>query len=691
MSLNPKSFPGANTPWKSVGGGVYAGFGKGDQLASEAVAKAQEVSALFDQMRVQAEAMATEAESQIERAANFSDRVSRVTYRSPQRTPATLFDIDDRLEGVPGVSDLNDGSLDPFIATLDEGEFSTGSTDAPTIGSLPNIPAPSVGGGQVGAPQAPNTGEINIRPAPDIAVSVRGVPEVPPVGPAPDLSVLDGDLGPDVLPPNLPLLDIAELDDAIDRLQNLTGRTVTIPRYDQRFPQVFQVTGSLLAGDLVIDGDAIILSAEGRNARASADHDRLMSNLWADRGLSAYSDTVVGLYNEATRAANEAQNLAEHAAAKGKWLDDALRQAYKLGVAAHGMMIGIEIALYDAKFRATLLSAQSAVQMGKAATAAYNAAAARFNAMLEHASVGYVRVEADAKRYRSRADMVEARGRLNGAIADAFGAQERAKANAGRMFAAGIGVNEARVQAQNAKMKALAAQADAMKVAVDNFRVRVLQWEAGAERTAAMYKQVSANARMTAAKNQMEASKMRLNTVRNEVVGVQARAIATQVQAQAARIRASITRESLRHASVEARNQVEAMKVQGVSATYDGEVGQWIAEMDAKIGKLEGQVADDQAAARFLTTTMEAKNKAAQLSQQALHQLAEAYHTATSAAAKAGATVNSGKLGGFRVSASLDASGSLGNSDNYNLSISDSYEQSVTESQSYAVKHDDEP
>lgn len=675
------SFPGASTPWASEPAKVVTGLAPLGEIESQATLEASSLAGRVLDLRAQADEYATKAYQYIDRAAAFNERVGKVTYVVPAYAAPDLREMHGFFGSSPGVSTLPSMSMAAYSSALDQGTFdASAAPDEPVIGALPSIDAPQASTVSIAPPTMPVLSDVVIRDAPELNITVGAVPAVPGVGAAPDIRFDGHDLGPGALPAQIPTIDGDDIDVALDRLRSLTGRGVTIPGYAQRFPEVFSVTGSLLAGDLVVDADGIIAQANERNQRASADHDRIMAGLWADRGLGARSDAVVSLYNQTMQSRNSLNEAADNVAAKGRLLDDALREAYRLGVAAHGMMIDIELSLYDAEFDALMLVATSSLERTKAVVAAYNAAAARFNAQIDRMGVEYALVEARAGRHRSRVEIAGARSRLNSAIADAFSAQERGKQTDARLFGAKVGVNEARDRAFASRMRAIASRASAMKAEAERYKADVLMWESGVERTRALYKQASAKARAVVAQNQAEATKGRLSQVRNELVSVEARRLATMTAAHATQIRAQITERTNAYANIEAVNQAETAKAQAQATRYEGQVLQWSAGVETRSALLEGKAVEMDQATRFFAATMESHHRAATLTQQADQQLSEAYRVATEAAARAGAAVEAGRLSGFRATASIRAGADFSAQTGFRLSGQQGYYTNIDES-----------
>ena len=678
---NAFSFPGARTQWASEPAATVTGLAPLAEIEAQAVAEASGLAGKVGQLRAQADAYAAQAYAYIDRAAGFNERIGKVTYVVPDYNGPDLREMGGFFGAAPSISAMPSMSMAAYTSALDGGTFSSSATPSePTIGALPEVVPPSASTISMAPPLPPPPIDVIIKPAPALSIDVDPIPSVPGIGPAPDILFDGHDLGPGILPAHIPTIDDEDIETAIDRLRSLTGRAVTIPGYAQRFPEVFSVTGSLLSGETVFDSDEIIAQADERNQRASADHDRIMTNLWADRGLPARSDAVVSPYNQVMQSRNSFNEAADNAAAKGRLLDDALREAFRLGVAAHGMMIDMELALYDAEFEALMLVSSSALVRAKAVVAAYNAVAAQFNAEIDRVGVGYSLVEARAGRHRARADIAGTRSRLNTAIADAFSAQERGKQADAKLFSAKVGVNEARDRGFASRMRAIASQASAMKADAERYKADVLMWEAGAERTQLIYKQASARARAVVAQNQAEATKARLSQVRNELVSAEARKLATMTTARAAEIRAQIAERVNAHVSTEAINQTEAIKTRALATHYEGRVLQWSAGVEAKSALLDGKAVEMDQATRFFAATMESHHRAATLTQQADQQLSEAYRVATEAAARAGAAVESGRLSGFRATASLRASADYGAKTGFRLSGQQGYYTGIEES-----------
>lgn len=679
------SFPGASTPWKSIGGTTQLTFGPISQIEAQAAARASQISGLINSLRGQAEGYAAGATTNVTEAMVFSEHVQGVTFVPPSFERAQLQDAETSIGPPPSLSTISSGSLSPLNARMNSATFSQGSAGAPPVGALPGFESVSANGTAIGAPAAPQIQSINIRPAPKLNIQIQDIPAVPAPSAPPPVSVGAVDFG------DLAEIGVAEIDDteiiaALSRLRSLNGRGASIPRPSRKFDEIFDVVGSLLSGDVVIDSGAIIEAANSRIQLAGDAHDLSMSRIWADRGLVAHSDMAIGAYNAAMRTASQRDASANNLAAQGRWLDDSIKAAYEVGVSAHSMLIDMEIALDELEFEALLTEAEARLEATRAVLAAYNGAVSVYKAKLAQLSAGYALSEAAASRYRSQAEVVREKSRMNAAIADAFAAEERGKQVGAQLFEARVGGNEARVKAFESEMRGLAAKAKAMQADIERYKGDVLAWEANVESARAQYKQSSNQARIAFAKNQAEAARVKASSVRNESVAVQARAAAANTSARAAQLRAEIQQRASRYAGVEAKNAIESALPSGQAARYEASVSQWAASLESKAGMLEGGAAEMSAAARFFAATAESEQRAAQLTQEWRQQLAEAYRTATEAAARAGAAIESGRLSGYRASAAMTASGNLSAGWTHTLSASDSFSSSVRETDSKTTK-----
>lgn len=681
------SFPGATTPWQSVSGTTGLTFGPINQIESKASSQASNIASIIGDLRGQAEDYASGAIANINAAMRFSETVAGVTFVPPTFASASLRDAADSLGAPPSLSTVPSGGAASFGATMASASFSpAGGAAAPAVGDLPDFGNVTSTGTSLGAPTAPAFPSVSIRAAPQVNIRVANVPKPSPPSAPSGMGIQAGGFGGALTELQVAEIDGSEIGEALSRLRSIAGRRLTLPRPNRKFEEIFEVVGSLLSGDLVIDADALVDSANARVRAAGDAHDQSLLRLWSDRGMTAPSDGAVGAYNTAMRVASERDAAANNVAAQGRWLDDSIKAAYEVGVAAHSMMIDMEMSLYDLEFDALLKEAEARLEMTRAAVSAYNGAVALYKAKLATLGANYAMAEASASRYRGQADVVRENGRLNAAIADAFAAGEKAKQIDAQLFEAQGGANEARVKAFESEMRGLAAKAKAMQVDVERYKGSVVAWEASVESARAQYRQASNQARLVAAKNQAEAARVKASSVHNEAVAVQARAIAANTSAQAAKIRADIQQRASRYAGVEATNAIESAIPAGQAAHYEAAVSRWAATQENKAGLLEGRAAEMAAAAKFFVATSESEHRAAQLTQEWKQQLAEAHRTVSEAAARAGAAVESGRLSGYRASSAVTASGNLSAGWTHTLSASDSYSSSVRETDSKTTK-----
>lgn len=670
------NFAGASTPWRTVNGQTTTSFGPGNSIESKAVGTARDIAGKIGALRAQAEGYAAGAYSSIDACMRFSASVPKVTFVTPTYSSAALQSGD--VGGEPGVdAPASPGGVASFNPPSNTASFSSGSAGAPPVGTLPRIGDVS-SDISFGAPAAPSAAGLTIAPAPSLTISIGNVPDVAAPSAPGSIELGSVDLG-EVAGFSVPGLADGEITQALDRLRSMSAGAVRIPRPDLVFPQVFEVAGSLLSGDLVVDSDAVLRQSDERVRRASDRHDTAFAQIWSDRGFSV---GAVAPYNAVMRARAEADALSNNTAAAGRWLDDALLAAYTVGVAAHGMMLDLEMSLDDLEFEALLAEAEARLEQGRAVVAAYNGAAAVFRARVAASEAAYVVAETEAARYRTQVDLVQEQQKLNGAIADNFKAGEQAKQAEVQLFAAKVSGNEARVSAFEAQMRAEAAKVKTLQLDAEKYKAQVLAWEAQVEQVRSQYMQSRNKARMTAAQNQAIEAGVRASGALNEAIGVQARQAAAETAASAAKLRAEIQRRSSEHAAADAKNTFEAVVPKIAVAKYEAEVMSWAAQLDQKTGMLDGVAAEMSASARFFVSASESESRAAQISQNAQQQLAEAYKTAAEAAGRAGAAVESGRLSGYRATASLNARASLGADENYALSASDNFTESVRETDS---------
>jgi hypothetical protein len=670
------SFDGASTQWKSIAGRTSISNNAVQNIEALAASEASGISSTIAQLRTQAEGYASAVTGNITECMNFSANVARITFVPPTFVPAHLQDAENHAGTPPTVSAAPQSDMGVFSGALSLSGHSAGSANPPAVGSVPSVGEAS--GSSIAAPVGAAVG-VTIAPAPSFSISVAATPDAPALGAVPAVSVAAVDF-PALAELVPPLLDDTDIAEALARLRSAGAGAISIPRPDLAFPQVFEVAGSLLAGSLVIDADMLIDDAAQRVGVASDAHDKLVAGVWSRRGLAAPSDTVVEFYNGAMRdeALQAAGNNA--VATRARWSDDAVRAAYEVGVAAHGMMIQLEVALDEIEFSALLTQAEAALERARAGVLAYNGAAAMFRAKLTAMTGEYAQAEAAARRYRSQADLVQEQGKANRVVGDAFRATERAKQVRAQQFEAAVGVDETRVKAFESEMRGLAAKAKTLQLTAENYKMQVLSWEAGVAQVRAQYKQASNKGRAAAAKNQAAAAKVKLTVAQNEAVAAEARRAAAQTAAKAAELRAQATERSSRHMVAEAKNAAAAAAPAAAAAKYEGDLAAWAARMEARAGVMAGHAAEQSAAARFYVAAAESDQRATVLEQGYKQQLAEAYRTAADAAAKAGAAVESGRLSGYRASATLAASGGLNANERFSLSNTESFSNSVTES-----------
>lgn len=593
--------------------------------------------------------------SAVDSALSFSATAQQVTYAPPAFLAPALQTTNPG--SAPSVSAAPSSvEVEAFTPRSISATLTTGSATAPTLGevTVPDAPAtaplPAV-------PAAPDLGTLTVATAPTITVAVQDAPDIPALPELPALSagaLLTQTLGDLVLPP----LDTSDIEAALARLRN-TPRSASIPRYSHVIPTLFDAAGGLVEGDLVIEVEGIFQQTVARDHAARLTHDRLLTNLWASRGLDA-GEGPTAQYNTLMASRFAAQRARSDGSARVRWTHDMMRAAYDVGTAAHTMAMDIELGLYDLEFAALVATAEAQLELVKALIAQFNADVA----LVEGSAVRYAgeleEARAAAARYVAEAGLVEAVGDLNRATADAFSAGERAKATEADVYRARLAANDAAIKGLRGRNQALATQAEAAAVELEAYKARVLSWTGDVERAKAEYSVYSARSRGTVAQNRAAALTAQLSGVRNEAVAAQAQKAAAEASASAARAVATATGEGARHTATELKNTVESIKARLGTGGYQRAVMQWMAETDAKAGALEGWATAGAAAVRFSTSAAEAAGRAAQISQDVATKIARAHATALEAAGRAKASIEAGRYAGFRANATLSASGGFG-------------------------------
>lgn len=593
----------------------------------------------------------------IAQANAFSSTAQTVVYEPPTYVSPDLIQQDSGT--APTVSNVAASvSLASFAPRSIDGEFESGTADAPVIGEV-TIPDAPTAGDLPTVPARPTTTGISVEAAPLIDVTVADAPDIPALPELPALAT--GDVPVQSLADlTLPTMDDAEIDAALSRLRG-SVTSVAVPGYTKLLPEVFDAAGGLLAGDFVVDVDALFKQVIQRTDDARRTHDTLLNTLWSGRGFED-EETVVPEYNTVMRARFEAQRDTLNDAARVRWANDLIGAAYSVGAMAHAMAMDMELALYDAEFDALTAYAEARLEFAKAMIARYNADVLMVGASAEQYAGELAGVNARAARYKAQAQIVETTAQFNSATADAFAATERAKGADADAYRARLSANDAAIKALRSRNEALASQAEAAAVELEAYKAEVLGWTGEVERAKSAYAVFSARARGAIAQNRAEASKAQLFSARNEAVAAQAQQSAAQASASAARAVATATNQGAQYASTELRNAVEAIKARLGAGSYQRAVMQWTAGVDAKAGALEGWASAGAAAVRFSVAAAEAAGRAAQLTQDVSAKIANAHATVLEAAGRAQASIEAGRYAGFRASAVLSASGGFGES-----------------------------
>lgn len=650
--------------------------------ANQAYEKAEELSdgivTLIDNLRNAAATSASNAENYIRQALQFNSTLEVLEYDAPE------FDAPDANEAdfgnMPSVSDPGElPPITPFTPIEDSATFTPGANiSAPSIQSLSISAPPSTAPGMASPAQVDQL-DVTSKTAPTLEYSLKDLPTPSALAAAPELDI-EINLTP-IDPAQFTPLDDSDLEAAISRMNaNAKFDEIEFEDFEHLAPKVFDVVGQLLSGELVgeILGDFSTMVVPPKTITLI--HDSRVNAIWAKRGFT--QPEAIGPYVAKMRSKVGDRIGRSELIQREKWQHQAMLAGYDLGVVAYSLLIDIAMTKNNLEFAALTAEAETAIELTRAAVAAYNAKVSIYAAEAEVYNSELVTFNAALAEYKNRMSVEELKGRVNTTLSDAFSAGERAKAIEAAKYETAIRAEAAKLTIYESRLRNLSLDVLKHEADVEGYKAEVLRWEGDLQTTLNYYTVYSAQAKAFSAQMRGQAASQALTQAENKAIEAKAQTQASQITVAAAKLTTAAAKRASQYAADNAENEI-------VSAGYTQQLSGYIADLTARSVDLKTRspaltqlTTYNDASLRYMNQVMASVNRAATLTQQGNIQLANAFSQLNETAGRAGASIEQGKLAGFRVSATIGASGSVSGSMGWTRSLNNSSGTSVSDTES---------
>ncbi len=672
--MSDPSFPGASTQWKSI---PATNPGAWEQsVAAEADTLALDIAADIEKLREEAAALALEAKGYIDECANFTAEAVTVVYTPPTFANATHESTTYspvQVSGAPGSVSVE---ISPYVPLGDASEYEGDeSADNPdpfedTVPTLPTL---------IGMPAAPAAPTGAPETDPGAVPGLTFTPHTPGsvTAPVPAEILMSATLEPVQAFVLETSLTDANLTDALDKLRSMTSEVYPIPEYQPIYDDVFTTVGAMLSGNAEwLTGLKADLTARG--VLDSARYASAMSHLWD--GTDA-PDSITTYATFETQRRDGRRNL-RLAGESSVWAHDLLVAGIRLGTAAHQVQMDIVMGLSNAEMSALMGTGEAMLSMAEAADAAYKGAISAMKVEVAKARAELMTKESEADAYLIGSSFEKTKASVNRTRSAVFATGESAKRGEVATAEAELSVDEARLDAYAAKMKALSAKAEAASLGRTEYQRRVAEWVGKLESLKQEYDIYTTHASKLKSLNRVAVANTRINMAGYGQISSDIKARLSAVQMNAAVIQKEVAEKTAALESSMANNALAGIQDKNAALGHAAQIDEVRGKLAAASTTLAGIEFENRQAITYFTSVAEAAARAAQLTQASNTQLAEAYRAAQDAAGRGGAAIESGRLGGWNASATIQASGSLSANSAYNRSLSTDYMSRVSEANS---------
>jgi hypothetical protein len=614
-----------------------------------------------------------EALEQIALLTSFSVDLPPVSFVAPA-APAPAEDP------APAVSGLG-----LALPSVDAGSFSnnfshslkdavSGSWDAPedinyTAPPLPAYTTPEP------LPGAPSAYDMPVTNAP---VSTLPVFEADYLT-APDLFPVEIGTPPEVLIEDFVVtVETAELLKAIEDMKAFNPTPPELPEYFLLIPEVFTVTGSMAAGDTIVNYVQLLENRDNLlNSTAPS-----VSPAFSRRGL--YQPPTASEYDTWLRDVVRTKLGDSDTVFEALSIDDCVKSAFQLGTAAHRMLVDIETALYSLEFDAAKAAADARLQRAKTVGSVYAAEVLLLRQEIAQYNATAAQVTANAKVFEAEAEQAALIGSVNTLEADVFSTTEGVKGVDADVFDSRVGAEKTKLMRYKAIMEGKRAAVAAAEGDVAAYSGTVAQYMAEVLRTSTEYDVYSSRTQGVQFDNSARAATLQAEGTQLKSYAALADSAASSASVKAIDLQAKAAIKETTYIKRAISVEEEATRVKIRGSDYDDLLNDYSVDLATRTASLRYKSRLGSSISRYVETAQTSIGRAAQLSQTANIQLARTYEMLYTAAGRAGASVASGKLSAFRASASLSAGEGLSASNTYSVGYSGSGSNSFGESDNYS-------
>ena len=473
------------------------------------------------------------------------------------------------------------------------------------------------------------------------------------------------------------VIDTSGLEKAIADFEDYDPTPPELPDYMYLIPQIFDVTGRMASGDTIVDYTRLL---EARYELLASTHPSTALSI-SNRGLTPVAGAPQ--YDTWLSAKTHATLDTSDTVFRSKAANDAVETAFQLATAAHRMLVDIEVALYDLEFRAAKATVQGQLARAQAATAIYNANLLVFENAVANYNAQAATIVGAARAFEVQAREAGILAQANSVQADSFSAVERSKQVAGRVFNAQINAEAAKLTQYRAFLETYEAQVQSARIAVEQYSGDVARYSAEIDRLTSEYDLYSAEARTITSQNAALVAGVNANQAEFRSLATQADASAAETSARAVELQARAAVNETTYIKRALHSDEEGQRMNAASSDYGLGITEYVADLTGRTVEFSGKSALSRSITAYVGAASEAVGRAATLTQTANTTLARAYEQVYQAAGKAGAAVASGKLSGFRASATMAARETLGASRSYGVAYSGTGKNSYSESDNY--------
>lgn len=636
--------------------------------------RATETYDYLKSLEATADFAASEALTTVELLKNFSASVPPISFVAPDTPEIEGFSMD-----IPAPAPLTYPERTPneiennFEYRLSDAR--RGTWDLPDDFSLVIPPQPD------GVPDVPEPTPVTPYAFPEVPPPVFSVDDfTADVLEAPNLPDISVDVDADVtLEPFSVSASTQGLFDRLSSMQNFEPSPPDLPAYLQIAPEVFSVIGSMSQGTPVVDYLSLTANRSYLldSRRGSTHNSFSRRNLTIPSGSAQYDGFLKGAI------ANKMDN--SDSVYEAQAVDECVKSAYQLGVAANRMITDIKVSLYNLDFDLAKASADARLEAAKALAESYKAEVLILNSSIAQYNAILAEVEAGAEAFTAKVRAEAATGQINALKADVFNTTEQAKIVEGEAYTTRVSAEKQKIAYYASLIGSYKAFVSRAEADVTNFVGKVSLYSSEVDRLSNDYRRYASQAQAVQFDNSARADALSASGSELEAYASQAQASAASAAAQSTSLQAQAAVRETKFALKSLAANEDELEFEITGAQYKERVADYVNELEARAVDVDLKRGEGVMIARYVEQAQSAVGRSAQLSQTANEELSRAYQTVYEAAGRAGAAVATGKLSRFRASASLRASERLSGDNSYSTRYSGSGENSYSERDRYTA------